>query len=127
MTLRELHPIYREALCVWEAFRRAGFGAEEIYVGKHPPEGSFVVALPRLRYGWLVKPPGCDPLALAEVPTDELVGDWQEAARLWNELALKKDPELAVAWQESDVGRRTVEFVAAMLSNGVELPCSADC
>lgn len=125
-SLRELHPIYREALCVWEAFRRTGFSAAEIYVGRQPP-GHFVVALPHLRYGWVVTPSGCDHLALKEAFAEDVVRDWQDAAHLWNELAARRDPELERVWEESAIRKQAVQFVSEMVRYGVELPCATDC
>lgn len=126
-TLADLHPIYREALCVWEAFRRAGFAAGEIYVGRFPPEGCVVVALPHLKYGWVVTPSGHDPLELATVDAEDFVRGWKAAANLWNELAARQDPELQLIWEVSDVQHRSVEFVSLMMDRSIELPCTADC
>ena len=111
---------------MWEAFRRAGFASEQIFVGR-ANQGQFAVILPDLHYGWLVTPDGIDPLALATLPMEEFVTEWQEAANLWNELSAKNDPLIEETWAGSEVYRDKVIFMNAMVSSGIALPCTADC
>lgn len=113
MTLIDLHPALKEALCLFEAFRRCGYPSDDIYlvygndvnginglfVEAHWGDGRFTATAGP----WDGQP-------------DSLSAEWEDAAFLWNNgNASEIDP----LWLVSHVRNHAVAFALALSERGL--------
>jgi len=122
--LGELHPVWREALAVHEAFRRLGFTPDEIVVAKIA-DGLVIVGLQNLNYGWAVRTRElARDLDFKDVTDGEFEREWARAVTIWNEQS--SDAECSELFYSSVVFENQATLVTVMASRGITWPKTAD-
>lgn len=120
--LSELHPIWREALACYESLRRVGFCPDDIYLSRHD-DGRMMLVVQSARYGLVVNLAAGNSAELGARPIDELSGEWQAAANLWNEAAADETQEL---YANSLIRRHSSKMVVDLVSHGITMPATCD-
>jgi hypothetical protein len=117
-TLADLPPAYREALCVFEAFRRLGIAAEDIYmgfgnVGNVGVDCLYVQARQgALEFNFTVA-------QLLGHTEDQVHETWTEAVRLWNAAPQEETQPI---WEAAAVKKVAEELVVCMYQKGFRFP-----
>lgn len=109
-TLATFPPVIQEALCVFEAFRRLGFQADDIYM-VHDDHGM----------GILLKSGGREfNVRVGEVPVSgpKLGALWEQAAEAWNSAP---QHEIDALWRKSAVLRNGTGLCSALILHGFPL------
>lgn len=122
--MTELHPLYQEALCTWQAFRLLGFGADDLYVEQEKKTGRLYVLVESVGFAWPVEPVGVDPCALRGQSLDDLRASWAETA---NVLNTSPEPEVVDHYRRSTVYARADDLVRNLVQRGILSPRDADC
>lgn len=117
-SIANVHPVLREALAVFELFRKIGFSADQIYF-VIPDSRDVAVELHvgtetgAVRVGSL--PPS--------MSRDDAFAKWQEIARHMSEIP---EAELTALWERSEARRSSVQIMTAIRLRGIALPKEAD-
>jgi len=123
MTLSELHPIWREVMACFEALRRLGFSADDLFMSRSP-DGRMGMYLRSENYLLVANLPGVNAFAFKGRPNAELEVEWREAASAWNAAADK--PESVLLWEGSSIYQHGPELLMDLLSHGIMVPAAAD-
>lgn len=123
-------PEIREALAIFEAFRRLGFQSDDLYMepaldpqNADPETGAMPVAL-----GVVLKTQGkefCVCAGLRSFPDNEtMMRAVQAAGAWWNGLAHQPGghKQAEKLWNESKIVCQTVDFLMAIIGKGIEIP-----
>lgn len=104
-----------EALCIYEAFRRLGFGPDDLHaVFGEAPDGKLHIGM-RARNPFTGKTfvlGAKEPLAT--VTADNHVQEWERAAMWWNTTGASTD-----AYENSNVRKHGGQLVAALMFAGL--------
>lgn len=122
MTLDDIPLPLRECLAVFEALRRCGFSADDIYFTKAIAKNTG-----RLNAGIQLQAQGlkytvtCGEL---KMPDRDLIAAWQAACAWWKSGAGGKNPDgpWRQLWEASFVYKHKVDFLATLISKGFTLP-----
>lgn len=120
--LSGLHPIWMEALACYESLRRLGFCPDDIYLSRHD-DGRMMLVVQSARYGLVVNLAEGDAADFGGRPLDDLFGEWQVAAALWNEAAADETQEL---YASSLIRRQSTKMVVDLVSHGITMPATCD-
>ena len=111
MTLDELAPELREALCVWQSFRKIGFCAGQIYAGVN--YGRVMVQVRWRGEAFSVA------VALTEITEDEWEAAWTVAAETMKASSREQLDEM---YAGSEIMQNHVGLATALVTSGMYWP-----
>lgn len=112
MRRAEIPSVYQQALALFEAFRRFGFSAEDIYVAS---DSAGVLAV-------LLKTQGQQFVApVGHVDLNDWEASWTAVVEALRSGALS-DADLEEIWQESLVRKHGPELLLALYKKGIRVP-----
>lgn len=121
MKARDLHPVIREALAVFETLRKIGFSSDDIFAGRDPSKGSMFMQLKTqgLEFTITLDGPGNNgwsPEALTEL--------WTAAGKAYNGNGPDDftDTERQDIWEHSGIRRNAIPLMYALVAKGIALP-----
>lgn len=122
--LVEVHPIWREGLACFEALRRLGFVADDIYMSRHD-DGRMMLVVESVGYALVVnlRGGGAGAGEFAKRPLGEVFAEWEVAANLWNSAT---DAERSVLFEASMIREYCAELVVDFLAKGLSIPATCD-
>jgi len=123
MTLTELHPVWKEALAICEAFRRLGFTPDDIFLARHT-DGRLMIGIRSVNFACVVCLPNYDHVwDFKNATHEELVEGWKEATTCWNTGAEKECREI---FDTSFVRANATLLLADLYQANIQLPKTAD-
>ena len=120
MRLADVHPVLKEMLAVFEALRRLGFPADDIFVVPEAIEYGSDRVVPAT----LLRTQGKEFAITAgdPYPKEKFVDDWEAAGKLWN---AGKDSERGAIYERSIIKRKGCSLLLALEKKGITPPCIA--
>lgn len=115
MTLLGLHPTIKEAMCLFEAFRRVGYPSDDIFLiygydAEHKPCLFIEARWKGETFTMCAGEWHDDP--------DGLVSQWEEATGLWNGGGVHTEDHTTL-WESSWILRNSLKFVTALTEQGM--------
>jgi len=128
MTLTDINPSIREWLFTFEAFRRLGFGSEDIFFECQPqgrvlmadntmieagkPIIQCVLVTQGKRFAVTLEP--------VDIPAELIHTAFEAASKLWNESDF--DEETDRMWRQSLACQRGLQLIMAIQAKGIQIP-----
>ena len=114
--LKDIPPMFREALCIFSAFRKLGFAPEEIFLAK----GLDMSKVPSLLMGIRIDDRDFFvSIAPCSLSDDEVASIWRRAIEIYKNTSQKEAQKL---WETSKIKKESIEFVTAILRKGFTIP-----
>ncbi len=123
MKLLELHPIWKEVIACFEALRRLGFTADDLFLSRSP-DGRMGMLARSANYLLVANPVGEDAFVFKGRSDPELQAEWREAAALWNASADK--PDSMELWEGSTIRRHGIDLIMDLHRHGILVPAIAE-